>query len=203
MTNEDKRRYLKKKYNEIWSSNFLNTIELKSEFLRFFDTDKSELINSEDWFENLWHKTENHHILRYLSTNDGIYICFKEFIDKWVEFGRIKHITLFCRNQIELLENNETIKFPKASSNRHLKNTTQKVYLFNEILNYKYWTDLSENKKAEILSEILDVHKDTVRNSLAVLDESKVKSKQSLKKDIENVKGFFMNLGVNMGDPND
>ncbi|WP_047548526.1 hypothetical protein [Psychroserpens sp. Hel_I_66] len=98
LTHEDKLNYLNEKHNEIWNfSEYLKTPNSKSEFLRFYEMDQEEFFKSEDWLIWIWENSENHHILRYLSTNDRVYDCFKVFMDKWIEYGKIKALSLYLK----------------------------------------------------------------------------------------------------------
>ena len=106
ITEKDKLKYLSIKHSEIWKSlEHFKDPHSRSEFQRFYDLDEEEFFRSDDWLLWIWEESENHHIFKYLSTNENIYNCFKEFIDKWEEYGKVKALSLYCKKLLSILEN--------------------------------------------------------------------------------------------------
>lgn len=187
ISNEEKINYLKQRHSEYFTS-----IGSDIAFLDFMQTEEEDLPNMDFWKYWIWDFHEAHHIMRYLSTFDSIYSCFEEFMTKWERFRVTKEMILFCRNKIQELSNFNTSPVGNTSNTKKF-NTVQKTFLLQEIMKMQdYWYEYSVLKRGKILSKLFDVHPSTARTAIDNLS-NKVKKKQNLEEEINQVKDFLKN----------
>jgi hypothetical protein len=118
-------------------------------------------------------------------------------LNEWSLYRACKLIFEYIENRILKLEGRNQ----KKKANSDFDNTTQKIILFNSILNLKDWNELTPNMKGKILSPLLGLHKDTIIESIDFLDPHKVNAtKKSIKNDFDTVESFLKKLGVSLGD---
>lgn len=139
-----------------------------------------------------------YNFITYLVSHDFPLLTLDDkVLNEWSLYRACKLIFEYIENRILKLEGRNQ----KKKANSDFDNTTQKIILFNSILNSKDWNELTPNMKGKILSPLLGLHKDTIIESIDFLDPHKVNAtKKSIKNDFDTVESFLKKLGVSLGD---
>lgn len=107
----------------------------------------------------------------------------------------------YCQREIKMIKENSKRIVLEQKPLRKLDNSVQKIILINMIIESPNWQQFTNNKKAEILTLLIDAHKDTLRKAIDVLDSRTHYNKKGLSDDFANVEKQLINLGVNLGNP--
>ena len=166
--------------------------------------------DQEGWQSTMFSEIEgnNEGLISYFTTKSNHFLPFDEVDESnnifsicypstklWRSYFYKKVITEYIHVEMNKIKNKKNIIPQKHFS------ATQKTILFEKILNSKVWCEISVNKKAEILSLLFDIHKDTVRKSLDVVDPNKAITKANFGSDKKTVENALIKLGISLGDP--
>lgn len=159
----------------------------QKKYIKKVETDTSFLIYSENKEVNGFDNWKDLVIDYYTSEVINIYLTdkkatFSKKIKDWVIFYEVKSITDFIKQKIQELET-ENKEILETTENKQVYDTSLQVLLFDKIMKIDNWDELSDNKKAELMSLFSDKNKDNIRKIFAMINKKSSETTQKFKAD--------------------
>ena len=73
--------------------------------------------------------------------------------------------------------------------------TTQKILLIEKLMNYNNWSNVSERKKADVLSKITETSPENIRKTLGKLNNKISENTEAFNNDIVLIEQLINSLG--------
>lgn len=181
ITLQEKVEYLKQKHRELYSS-----VNLEPEFLFFMGF--NEFNGFLTWRELVIDSLRFHPelIKNYLTTSMTTIPVPEHILEMWLRYGRVEKLTDTCNQLLAVFTDKNQPEHSETDKQNSL-DSAQKVLLFDRLMRYANWDELSHSKKAFALNKLTGSNTDNLRKFFSALERQNTPKSENDNRIIDSI----------------